>query len=73
MQVYVMTGHYENADYSPRDEPLLIMCLSAKGLRVVSKSEFCADFKKWFIDDQSLCIRGDITLPCQPNLVFLDI
>ena len=58
---------------SPRDEPLLIMCLSAKGLRVVSKSEFCADFKKWFLDDQSLCIRGDITLPWQPNLFFLDI
>ena len=32
--------------YSPRDEPLLIMCLGAKGLRVVSKSGFCADFKK---------------------------
>ena len=31
---------------SPRDETLLITCLSAKGLRVVSNSEFCADFKK---------------------------
>ena len=32
--------------YSPTDEALLITCMSAKGLRVVSKSEFCADFKK---------------------------
>ena len=43
---YIAPTHLGVEHCSPRDEPLLIMCLGAKGLRVVSKSEFCADFKK---------------------------
>ena len=42
-QTHSFSSH---VNLSPRDEALLIMCLSAKGLRVFSKSEFCADFKK---------------------------
>ena len=40
------------------------MTLRPKGLRVVSKSEFCADIDKSFRVNQNLYIRGDMLLPC---------
>ena len=46
MSDHSVIRQYCQGPSSPRDEALLITCLSAKGLRVVSKSEFCADFKK---------------------------
>ena len=45
--------------FSPRATGLLFTCLRPKGLRMFSKSKFCAEFKNQFLNRRKCCVLGE--------------